>query len=136
MPVFRNDPYPAGNFEITVVGISDDGKAVKGSFSEISGLGVDISVIEYRTGSEDITMRKLPGLKKFSNRVLKRGVFSDRTFWSWLAAAMNGQVIRADGTIALLDEKTAAGGDLEIPPRLALQMDRAGSGRRQQRRGD
>ena len=105
MPVFRNDPYPAGNFEITVFGISDDGKAVKGSFSEISGLGVDISVMEYRTGSEDITMRKLPGLKKFSNLVLKRGVIGDTTFWNWLAAAMNGQVIRADGTIALLDEK-------------------------------
>ena len=105
MPVFRNDPYPAGNFEITVVGISDDGKAVKGSFSEISGLGVDISVIEYRTGGEDITTRKLAGLKKFSNLVLKRGVIGDATFWNWLAAAMNGQVIRADGTIALLDEK-------------------------------
>lgn len=105
MPVFRNDPYPAGNYEITVVGISDDGKAVKGSFSEISGLGVDISIIEYRTGSEDITMRKLPGLKKFSNLVLRRGVIGDATFWNWLAAAMNGQVIRADGTIALLDEK-------------------------------
>ena len=105
MPVFRNDPYPAGNFEITVFGISDDGKAVKGSFSEISGLGVDISVIEYRTGSEDITTRKLAGLKKFSNLVLKRGVIGDATFWNWLAAAMNGQVIRADGTIALLDEK-------------------------------
>ena len=105
MPVDRNDPYPAGNFEITVVGISDDGKAVKGSFSEISGLGVDINVIEYRTGSEDITMRKRPGLKKFSNLVLRRGVIGDATFWNWLAAAMNGQVIRADGTIALLDEK-------------------------------
>lgn len=105
MPVLRNDPYLAGNFEITIVGISDDGKAVKGSFSEISGLGVDISVVEYRNGSEDITTRKLPGLKKFSNIVLKRGIIGDATFWKWLATAMNGQVVRADGTITLLDEK-------------------------------
>jgi hypothetical protein len=131
MPVFRNDPYPAGNFEITVVGISDDGKAVKDSFSEISGLGVDISVIEYRTGSEDITTRKLPGLKKFSNLVLKRGVIGERYIlelagsgdeWPGHSCRWNHRAAR---------RKTAAGGDLEIPPRLALQMDRAGSGRKQ-----
>lgn len=104
MPVFRNDPYPASNFEITVTGISDDGKAVRGSFSEVSGLDVEIGVIEYRNGSEDITVRKLPGLRKFSNITLKRGVIGDATFWKWLAAVMNGQIIRADGTITLLDE--------------------------------
>lgn len=105
MPVFRSDPYPDGNFEITIAGISDDGKAAKGSFSEVSGLGVEIDVIEYRTGSEDITTRKLPGLKKFSNLILKRGVIGDTSFWNWLVSAMNGQVARADGTIVLLDEK-------------------------------
>lgn len=105
MPVLRNDPYPGGNFEITVVGVSDDGRAVKGSFSEVSGLGVEIDVIEYRTGSEDITPRKLPGLKKFSNLVLKRGIIGDAAFWNWLATAMNGQVVRADGTVVLLDEQ-------------------------------
>jgi hypothetical protein len=29
-PVYRDDPYPAYNFELLVTGISDDGKAVKG----------------------------------------------------------------------------------------------------------
>jgi hypothetical protein len=33
--------------------------------------------IEYRNGSEDITMRKIPGLKKFTNITLKRGVSGD-----------------------------------------------------------
>jgi phage tail-like protein len=106
MSVFRNDPYPAYNFEVTIVGISDDGTAVKGSFWEVSGLGVEIGVIEYRTGSEKVaTPRKLPGLHKFPNITLKRGVIGDLTFWNWLVAAMNGQVVRADGTIVLLDEQ-------------------------------
>lgn len=105
MAVLRNDPYPAGNFEVTIMGISDDGKAVKGSFAEVSGLEVEIDVIEYRTGSEDITVRKIPGLKKFTNITLKRGIIGDPTFWNWVKAALNGQVIRADGTITLLDEK-------------------------------
>lgn len=103
-PVFREDPYPAYNFLVTVNGVSDDGEAVRGSFSEVSGLGVEITPIEYRNGSEDITVRKLPGLKKFDNIVLKRGITGDVTFWNWIRSAMDGQVQRADGSIALLDE--------------------------------
>jgi len=105
MPVtYRDDPYPAFNFEVVVNGISEDGRSVKGSFMEVSGLGVEIPAIEYRTGSEDITVRKIPGLKKFSNIVLKRGIIGDLTFWNWLLEAMNGQVRRAGGSIILLDE--------------------------------
>ena len=104
MAVFRPDPYPAFNFEIIINGISDDGKSVKGAFMEVTGLGVEIAAIEYRTGSEDITVRKIPGLKKFSNIVLKRGVIGDLTFWKWLAQAMNGQVQRANGSVILFDE--------------------------------
>ena len=103
-PVYRNDPYPSFNFEVTITGISNDGKAVKGSFMEVSGLDVEIAVIEYRNGSEDITVRKLAGLKKFSNITLKRGIIGDLTFWNWLVAAMNGQVQRANGSVILLDE--------------------------------
>jgi phage tail-like protein len=103
-PIFRADPYPSFNFEVIINGISDDGKSFKGSFMEVSGLDVDIEPIEYRTGSEDITVRKLPGLKKFSNITLKRGIIGDLTFWNWLVSAMNGQVQRANGSIILLDE--------------------------------
>ena len=104
MAVFRDDPYPAFNFEVVITGISDDGRAVKGSFVEVSGLEVDVDAIEYRNGSEDITVRKLPGLKKFSNITLKRGVIGDTTLWNWLNSVLTGHVIRADGTITLLDE--------------------------------
>ena len=74
---YRDDPYGAYNFEILINGISDDGTAVKGSFAEASGLEVEISPIEYRNGAEDITVRKMPGLKKFSNITLKRGILGD-----------------------------------------------------------
>ncbi|HEY6181918.1 MAG TPA: phage tail protein [Terriglobales bacterium] len=104
MAVFRPDPYPAFNFEVIVNGISDDGKAVKGAFMEVTGLGVEVAAIEYRTGGEDITVRKIPGLKKFPNLVLKRGIIGDLTFWKWLQQTMNGQVQRADGSVVLLDE--------------------------------
>lgn len=103
-PVFREDPYPSMNFELTITGISDDGKAVKGSFMEVSGLGVEIAPIEYRNGSEDITVRKIPGLKKFTNIVLKWGVTGDLSLWNWIVEGMNGLPDRREGSIVLLNE--------------------------------
>ena len=103
-PVHRDDPYGGYNFEVTVNGISDDGKAVSGSFTEASGLEVTIDPIEYRNGSEDITPRKIPGLKKFTNITLKKGNSGDIEFWNWIVEAMNGQVNRTEGSVILLDE--------------------------------
>ncbi|MCI0392763.1 MAG: phage tail protein [Acidobacteria bacterium] len=104
MPVFREDPYAGYNFEVIVTGISDDGKAVRGSFAEASGLEVAQDPIEYRNGSEDITVRKMPGLKKFTNITLKRGITGDLAFWNWIVEGMNGTVVRTEGSILLLNE--------------------------------
>src|ERR1700726_3773356 len=104
-PVYRDDPYPAYNFELLVTGISDDGKAVKGSFMEVSGLGVEMPPIEYRNGSEDITVRKIPGLKKFTNITLKWGETGSLIFWNWILQGMNGQIQRTNGSIVVLDEQ-------------------------------
>jgi phage tail-like protein len=103
--VYRDDPYGGYNFEIVITGVSDDGTAVKGAFAEVSGIEADIAPIEYRTGVEDITVRKLLGLKKYSNLILKRGILGDLAFWNWILAAMNGNVIRTEGSIVLLDEQ-------------------------------
>jgi phage tail-like protein len=104
MAVFRNDPYSAFNFQVVINGVSDDGQAVRGSFMEVSGLEVEIAPIEYRNGSEDITVRKIPGLKKFTNITLKRGVVGDLALWNWIKSVLEGRVQRADGSIMLLDE--------------------------------
>jgi phage tail-like protein len=103
-PVFREDPYAGHQFEIVINGISDDGTAVKGSFSECSGLEASMDPIEYRNGSEDFTVRKIPGLKKFTNIVLKRGIIGDLTLWNWILEGLNGTVHRTAGAIILLDE--------------------------------
>jgi phage tail-like protein len=103
-PVIREDPYGAYNFLVVINGVSDDGTAVKGSFTEVSGLETEVTPIEYRNGSEDIRVRQLPGLKKFTNITLKRGITGDIEFWEWILAGMSGQVQRTDGSIVLLDE--------------------------------
>ena len=104
MAVVRDDPYLAINFLVAINGVLDDGRAIHGSFAEVSGLEVTITPIEYRNGSADITVRKLPGLKKFTNITLKRGAIGDLTLWQWIKTVMDGRAQRADGTITLLDE--------------------------------
>jgi len=103
-PIYRDDPYPSYAFELVVTGISDDGKAVKGSFMEVGGLGVEIPPIEYRNGSEDITVRKIPGLKKFTNITLKWGITGDLALWNWVVEGMNGLVHRTEGSVIMLNE--------------------------------
>lgn len=94
----REDPYSAFNFLVEV-----DGVTVAG-FSECSGLTMETSPIEYRNGDEDITVRKLPGLKKFANIVLKRGFTDRKELWDWRKKVMDGKTERQSGSIVLLDE--------------------------------
>lgn len=93
----RNDPFAAFNFLV------DIGGAVAG-FSECSGLTTESDVIEYRNGNEDITVRKLPGLKKFTAIVLKRGYTNSKELWDWRKKVIDGKTERRDGTITLLNE--------------------------------
>jgi phage tail-like protein len=104
MPQGHPDPYGAFNFQVVIQGIMDDGSAAKAGFMEVSGLEIDVQVIEYRTGGEPASVRKLPGLHKYPNIVLKRGITSDLTLWNWMKTVTDGQPLRADGSIILLDE--------------------------------
>ena len=105
--VIRNDPYPGHNFQVVVTGVSDDGSAVSGAFSEVSGLEATIEAIPYRNGNEDLTVRKIAGLKTFTNITCKRGATGHVEFWNWIKQALDGQVQRADGSIILQDENQA-----------------------------
>jgi hypothetical protein len=67
--VQRNDPYPGHHFHLLINGVSDQGDPVSCAFTKIIGLAAEIHVIEYRNGNEDHTVRKLPGLKAFTNLV-------------------------------------------------------------------
>ena len=43
----------------------------------------ETAVIEYRVGGEPNTVRKLPGLTKYANIVLRRGMTQNAELWSW-----------------------------------------------------
>lgn len=76
------------------------------SFEEVSGLDVEAQPIEYRHGDSPVYATiKMPGLKKFSNVTMKKGVFKgDNKFWDWFNKIKMNTIQRVPVTISLLDE--------------------------------
>lgn len=79
------------------------------SFSEITGLNSEATVIEYRHGDSKIfSPQKMPGMKKVGNVTMKRGVFvGDNTFWDWYEQIQLNTIEDGRQTIViqLLNEK-------------------------------
>jgi phage tail-like protein len=99
MPANNNDPFGAFNFLVEIDGVT------KAAFMEVSGLGLEIEVIEYREGGDSLGVRKLPGLVKYNNIVLKRGITLDHSLWDWIKKVIDGAVQRANMTIMLVDDQ-------------------------------
>lgn len=78
-------------------------------FMEVSGLDIEIEAISYREGSSpEDSSRKLPGLRKFSNITLKRGIVAgDNEFFDWINTKRIGSIERRDVVISLLNEDHA-----------------------------
>ena len=78
-------------------------------FSEVSGLTQENQAIEYRDGSfPEYSSIKMPGLRKFSNVTLKRGIVkADNEFFRWLSTIQLNKVERRDVIVSLLDEQHA-----------------------------
>ncbi len=98
MPRRETDPLGAYNFRVEIDGLN------VAFFSEVSGLETEIDVIEYRTGGDLNHLRKLPGLRKYSNITLKRGIVQSDDLWQWHKAALDGNVERRSGSIILLED--------------------------------
>lgn len=94
------DPYASFNFQLEIDGIT------KAGFSECTGLNAESNVIEYREGDEDLNIRKLPGLNKYGNVTLKRGISDDPELFNWFKAVMDGDIKRDESmSVVLFDEK-------------------------------
>ncbi len=75
-------------------------------FMEVSGLDIEIEAVSFREGSSpEDSSRKLPGLRKFSNITLKRGIVAgDNDFFNWINTKRIGTIERRDVVISLLNE--------------------------------
>jgi phage tail-like protein len=92
--------YPLTNFQFIV-----EWGGTNIGFSEIAGLTMSNDVVEYRDGTTLIPgTTKMPGLRKFDNIMLKRGVVKgDNDFYNWINTISLNTVERRDITISLLD---------------------------------
>ena len=93
----RVDPYRNFSFLVEIDGITQAG------FTDASGFGASTDPIEYREGGETKTVRKLPGLTKYTNITLKWGLTDSRELYDWYKDVVNGVIERKSGSIILLD---------------------------------
>jgi phage tail-like protein len=76
-------------------------------FQEVTGLSSETQVIEYRGGSSKVySTVKMPGIQKFGNVTLKKGMFlGDKALWDKYNLITMNTYKRSTITISLLDEK-------------------------------
>lgn len=95
----RRDPYRSFNFQLEIDGVP------LGAFSEASGLTAEGDAVDYREGTDlQNNVRKLVGLRKYTNITLKRGYTQDKSLWRWYGNIMNGVPDRRNVTIVLMNE--------------------------------
>ena len=97
----RIDPYRNSNFIVEIDGISIAG------FAEATIPDISSEPIEYREGDEkDHTVRKIPGIVKYGNINLKRGITDSMELYNWFKKViLDNEWERKDISIILLDEK-------------------------------
>lgn len=101
----RTTPYGAFNFVVNF-----DGGEVFGGFSDVSGLGTELTIAEYRNGNEkENHVRKIAGVHKVGDVTLKRGIVSSISLFNWIKdSRVKGPDAKKSVTIQLLDEAQKA----------------------------
>ena len=108
MAVQRDRPYVQFNFLVDLGNGQTDG--VQAGFQEVSTIGMEVTVAEYRNGNEkENSVRKITGLNKSQDVTLKRGVIGYLNLYEWLNDIRNGnQAALRTVTIQLQNEDHTA----------------------------
>jgi len=96
----RDDPYRNFKFRVEIDGVAE------AHFSEVAIGETTTEAIDYREGTEPNHVRKLPGLTKYGNITLKRGVTESQVIWAWHKDILDGKIgeKRKTITIIVIDE--------------------------------
>lgn len=88
MATLRERPYVQFNFLVDLGNGTDGPEA---GFQEVSGIGMEVTVAEYRNGnSRENSVMKITGLNKSTDVTLKRGVIGSLGLYKWLDQIRNG----------------------------------------------
>jgi phage tail-like protein len=101
----RTHPYGAFNFIVNLNGPRGPEDPL-GGFSDVSGIGTENTVAEYRNGNDpENHVRKVPGVHKVGDVTLKRGIVNSADLFEWIEAVRRtGVVAQRTVTITLRDE--------------------------------
>lgn len=89
MAVLRERPYVQFNFLVDLGTGNTEGP--QAGFQEVSGIGMEVTVAEYRMGnSRENSVMKITGLNKSTDVTLKRGVIGSLDLYAWLNDIRNG----------------------------------------------
>ncbi len=105
MATLRERPYNRFNFLVDLGDGNTEGPDA--GFAEVSGLAMNVEVIEYRNGNsrENETM-KITGLARVGDVTLRRGLIGSLKLYQWINQIRNGeQNALRTVTIQLLDEQ-------------------------------
>jgi phage tail-like protein len=90
MAEFRERPYVQFNFLVNLG--TGDTKSPMAGFQECSGIGMEVTVSEYRAGNKpENSVMKITGMNKSTDITLKRGIIGSLDLYEWLDAIRNGQ---------------------------------------------
>lgn len=102
---FARSPY-TGKFLFEVDGVEI------GTFTEVSGLELDVGVEELEEGGQNQFVHKLPGRITWPNLVLKRGMTKGDELFAWVQkssgdgfAGQGSKVERKSAAVTLVDDK-------------------------------
>lgn len=108
-------PYRVFRFKVEIDSIT------AGAFSEVSDFGLSVDVVEFRYGNTSrTTVRKFPGLTKYGNVTLRRGILGGLDTLSWIfSVASEGAsgptgIQRKKVTITLMDDAGKDGPKWEL----------------------
>ena len=96
----RDRPYVQFNFLVDLGTGSTDG--AEAGFQEISGIGMEVTVAEYRNGSSlENSVMKITGLNKATDVTLKRGVIGSLDLYNMLNDVRNGKKAQPMPTVLI-----------------------------------
>jgi len=104
MATLRARPYVQFNFLVDLGNGNTNGP--QAGFQEISGIGMEVTVSEYRPGNhKENSVMKITGMNKSTDITMKRGVIGSLDLYDWLNQIRNGdQNALRTVTIQLMSE--------------------------------
>jgi len=94
MPI---DSYPNCRFYVEIGGMA---QAV---FTEVSGLQLEMEVMEYQEGGNNDFVHRLPGRTKSSNLTLKRGMTNSNEFFRGYAGLAQEKITPKNVSVVMFD---------------------------------